>query len=149
MMDSYIYADLPTPEAIDEQLRLDIMAIDNNFADSSVLLDGWIGLTGEIKAITSILTSFKDTGLTFEDFGNDGANAFSNLMATPTGPAKVETLMLDINGSKLAYPAIPNCSMKFSNQVSLPLATSISTKRIPIISAMNLMNPNERLKSVF
>ena len=108
MMDSYIYAELPTPEAIDDQLRLDIMAIDNNFADSSVLLDGWIGPSGEIKAITSILTSFKDTGLMFDDFGNDGANAFSNLMATPAGPAKVETLMLDINGSQLAYPAIPN-----------------------------------------
>lgn len=108
MMDSYIYKELPTPAAIDAQLRLDIQSIPNNFADATNPLDGWIGPSGEIKAITSILTSFKDTGLTFDDFGNDGANAFSNLMKSVGGPSKVETLMLDINGSVLAYPAIPN-----------------------------------------
>ncbi len=107
MMDNYIYAELPSEAAINTQLRLDIQAIPNNFTITTDP-DEWVGATGEITTLIDILTSFKDTGLTFNDFGTNGATAFSNLMATPSGSAKVETLMLDINASRLAHPAIPN-----------------------------------------
>jgi len=108
MMDSYIYKELGDDDLIDAALRADITDLDNNFADSLVLLDDWIGPNGEIKMITDIFVSFKDTGLTFADFGTDGANAISTLMDDSAGTAKVETLLLDINESRLAHPAIPN-----------------------------------------
>ncbi|HAK05373.1 MAG TPA: hypothetical protein DCM23_01555 [Firmicutes bacterium] len=108
MMDTYIYAELADPLDVDAALRDDIMAIPNNFTDTDNPLDEWIGPSGEIKAITNVLTSFKNTGLSFDDFGNDGAASFSTLLSEAGGTTKVETLLLDINLSRIAYPSIPN-----------------------------------------
>jgi hypothetical protein len=107
MLDTYIYAELATPEDVDDALRADVMAIPNDFTESGDP-DEWIGAGGEIAAITGLLTTFIDTGLSFDDFGTDGAASFNTLLGEAGGVAKVENLLFSINDSRLAHPAIPN-----------------------------------------
>jgi hypothetical protein len=64
---------------VSEALRDDIMAIPNDFTETGDP-DEWIGAGGEIAAITGLLTSFIDTGLSFDDFGSDGAASFNDLL---------------------------------------------------------------------
>ena len=106
-LDDYVYKQ--SAEVLrDGLLEDDILLIGNNLAGTTLDVDGWLGVGGEIAKLGDLMQAFKDTALTFTSFGTDGANAVSTLMDTPEGIIKVQNLLLAVNHSELMYPAIPN-----------------------------------------
>jgi hypothetical protein len=112
-LDAFIY-DGETNSNRLNLLQEDISIIANNFANANNA-DEWIGISGEISKIISILESFKDLNLDFASFSGAGsADTLSNLIDTPAGLSKIENLLLSMNDSSIVYPAIPNL---FSNML--------------------------------
>jgi|GEM_PF-1010066 len=106
-IDTYIY-----PTATDETrpglLEDTIFGIGNNLAGTTQDPDGWIGVNGEIAHLVNIMETYKATEIDFTDLGSDAGTVVTDLMSTPEGKAKVENMLIAINHSLIAYPAIPN-----------------------------------------
>jgi hypothetical protein len=110
---AYIYEGELNPQLL---LRIDIIAVINNQAQTRAVVDGWAATNGEIDKIIGILNAFKATDLDFSSFAGTGSNdAISDLTETDEGTANVENLLLAMNASKIVYPAIPNL---FANMLS-------------------------------
>ena len=112
-LDQFIYDNETNANRLN-LLQEDISKIENNFANLSNG-DEWIGNTGEILKIISILEAFKNLDLDFASFSGAGSSdTLSNLIDTPAGLTKIENLLLSMNDSNIVYPAIPNL---FSNML--------------------------------
>ncbi len=112
-LSNYIYDGETAPEAL---LKIDIVAIGNNLANTVATVDGWQTLvTGEIDRIVGILSAFKGMDIDFADFaGSESSDTLSGFTESEAGIAKIENLLLSMNRSAIVYPAIPNL---FSNML--------------------------------